>query len=205
MTSRRRIGASDSVTRAKLLDAAERLLLDEGYAAVTSRRVGQEAVVSPQLVHYYFRTMDDLFLEVFRRRAEEGIAQFTAAMDAERSIRTIWDLRNPGPEARFNLEFVALANHRKAIQAEIASYAIRFRDLQLAAIAGVLADHGIGRDVLPPEVLLVALTGVTQIISLESALGITAGHEETLAFIEELLARLEATPAPAGATAPTSA
>ena len=72
MDSARRMGAKDSLTRTKLLDAAERLMLEEGYAAVTSRRVGRKAGISSQLVHYYFRTMDDLFLEVFRRRAEEG-------------------------------------------------------------------------------------------------------------------------------------
>jgi AcrR family transcriptional regulator len=39
----RRIGAKDSKTRAQLLDAAERLLLEEGYAAVTSRRLAASA------------------------------------------------------------------------------------------------------------------------------------------------------------------
>ena len=58
--------------RGALLDAAEQLMLEEGYAAVTSRRVAAQAGLKPQLVHYYFRTMDDLFLAVFRRRAEPG-------------------------------------------------------------------------------------------------------------------------------------
>ena len=72
----RRIGAPDSKTRAQLMDAAELVLREEGYAAVTSRRVAARAGLKPQLVHYYFRTMDDLFLEVFRRRAEENLARF---------------------------------------------------------------------------------------------------------------------------------
>ena len=63
--SSRRIGSRDSKTRAQLLDAAERLMRDEGYAAVTSRRVAAEAGLKPQLVHYYFRTMDDLFVDLF--------------------------------------------------------------------------------------------------------------------------------------------
>ena len=44
-----------------------------------------------------------------------------------------------------NIEFVALANHRKAIRDEIARYARRFRELQLEAIAAILDDHGIAR------------------------------------------------------------
>ena len=78
MDSARRMGTKESQTRAQLLDAAERLMLEDGYAAVTSRRVGQKAGISSQLVHYYFATMDDLFLEVFRRRAEAGFARFRA-------------------------------------------------------------------------------------------------------------------------------
>ena len=73
----------------------ERLLLEEGYAAVTSRRVAAKAGLKPQLVHYYFRTMDDLFLEVFRRRAEEGFAQFERAIADEPSLRTIWSSADP--------------------------------------------------------------------------------------------------------------
>ena len=42
----RRIGAEDSATRARLLDVAQQLMLDEGYAAVTSRRVAREAGLS---------------------------------------------------------------------------------------------------------------------------------------------------------------
>ena len=73
MTSARRIGAPDAKNRGVLLDAAEQLMLEEGYAAVTSRRVAEKAALKPQLVHYYFRTMDELFLAAFRRRAEEGL------------------------------------------------------------------------------------------------------------------------------------
>ena len=63
----RRLGAPDAKNRTVLLDAAEQLMRDEGYAAVTSRRVAEKAGLKPQLVHYYFRTMDDLFLELYRR------------------------------------------------------------------------------------------------------------------------------------------
>ena len=85
MTATRRLGASDSDTRARLLDAAEQLMLREGYAAVSSRRVAAEAGIKPQLVHYYFRTMDDLFLETYRRRAT---APTTARPSVTRSRTT---------------------------------------------------------------------------------------------------------------------
>jgi AcrR family transcriptional regulator len=167
-----------------LLDAAERLMLREGYAAVTSRRVAAEAGVKAQLVHYYFHAMDDLFLEVYRRRAEEGIARFAAAVDAHPALRTVWRLGIDLRGAAFNIEFVALANHRKAIRDEIAHYAQRFREMQLTAIAAILSEYGVSTDDCPPVVALLAMTGVTQVMALEAALGVTKGHSEMLEFVD---------------------
>jgi TetR/AcrR family transcriptional regulator len=191
MAAVRRIGAQDSKTRAQLLDAAERLMLDEGYAGVTSRRVASRAGLKPQLVHYYFRTMDDLFLEVFRRRADEGLERFAKAVAENRSLRTLWEYSSQPPGAAFTIEFVVLANHRKAIRAEIAHYAERFRKMQLDAIEALLADHGLPADTYPPIVVLLALTGLTQVMALEDTLGVTAGHAETMAYVEQVIAKLE--------------
>ena len=43
MASARRIGAPDAKNRAALIDAAEALMIEDGYAAVTSRRVAEKA------------------------------------------------------------------------------------------------------------------------------------------------------------------
>ena len=95
--------------------------------------------------------------------------------------------RTPAPARRFNLEFVALANHRKAIRAEIASYAERFRTLQLEAISSILAARGPLPDGMTPEVVLVVMAGVAQLIALERPLGVSGGHDAALAFIEQYL------------------
>jgi TetR/AcrR family transcriptional regulator len=192
MDSARRIGAKDSLTRAKLLDAAEQLMLADGYAAVTSRQVGRTAGLSSQLVHYYFATMDDLFLEVFRRRADEGLARFERALETKPTLRTIWSSLNDGSGSSFNLEFVALANHRKAIRAEIASYAERFRTMQLAAISAILAEREPLPNGITPTTILVAMAGISQLVALERALGVSGGHDEILAFIERYLSAEDA-------------
>jgi AcrR family transcriptional regulator len=193
-SSSRRMGASDSKTRAQLVDAAEALLLEEGYAAVTSRRVAAKAGLKPQLVHYYFRTMDDLYLEVLRRQADHNLAQFEQAIAADGSLRNLWRLNADPRGAAFTVEFVALANHRKAIRAEIARYAERFRAAQIDAITAALAAQGIPDAQLPPIVALLLMTGLSQVLALEDALGVTAGHETTIAFVERTLADLEAAP-----------
>ena len=189
--SPRRIGATDSKTRAQLLDAAEQLLLEEGYAAVTSRRVAAKAGLTPALVHYYFRTMDDLFVEVFRRRAEENLARFERTVGAAPSLRALWRFGADPRGAVFTMEFVALANHRKVIRAEIARYAERHRAAQLDALTAALAADGITRDDMPPIVGLLVMTGLSQVLALEQVLGVTSGHDETLAFVEHTIALLE--------------
>jgi AcrR family transcriptional regulator len=189
--SPRRIGATDSKTRAQLLDAAELVLLEEGYAAVTSRRVAARAGLKPQLVHYYFRTMDELFLEVFRRRAEESVARVERVVATDGSLRAIWQISADLRRARFNIEFVALANHRKSIRTEIARYAERLRATQLEAMTAALTSLGVSEVEIPPIAALLLMTGVTQVLALEDALGVTAGHDATRAFIEQTIARVD--------------
>ena len=191
MATARRIGAPDSKTRARLLDATEQLMLEEGYAAVSSRRVAAEAGLKPQLVHYYFRTMDDLFLEVLRRRAEQNLERYERALASDRPLRALWHLTTDARGAAMTMEFAALANHRKAIRIEIARYAERFRQIQLDVLAKVLDDSGLPADQCPPVVALMTMTGISQVLALEEALGITTGHDETVAFVEQHIDQLE--------------
>jgi AcrR family transcriptional regulator len=191
-SSPRRIGTADSTTRAQLVDAAEQLLIEEGYAAVTSRRVAAKADLKPQLVHYYFRTMDDLFLEVFRRRAEANFARFDRAVAEDASLSVLWQMNAEPRGAAFLIEFVALANHRKAIRAEIASWAERWRAVQLEALTTALEAVGVTPDTFPPEAALLLMTGVANVLAIEHSLGVTSGHDATLSFIERAVAGLEA-------------
>ena len=57
----------NSATRAALLDAAEQIMVEEGYAGVSTRRLAARAGANSALVYYYFGNMDNLFVELFRR------------------------------------------------------------------------------------------------------------------------------------------
>ncbi len=144
-----------------------------------------------QLVHYYFGSMDDLFLDMYRRRFQEGCERLRSAMEVHPSLRTVWRFGVDRFGLAFSLEFVALANHRKAIRDEISWSAERFRDLQLDAIATILRDRGISPEVCPPVVVLLAMSGVSQTIAIEEALGITSGHEEMVQFVERWIDQAE--------------
>jgi TetR/AcrR family transcriptional regulator len=194
MTSGRRIGAPDGKNRGVLLDAAEKLLLDEGYAAVTSRRVAEVAGLKPQLVHYYFRTMEDLYLAVFRRMAEAGFEVLAKALASPQPLWALWQFSTQPEATRLTMEFMGLANHRKALRAEIVHFAERFRAEQNRAIAAALQRYGFDAGDVPPVVWTVFATSVSQALVVERALGMTTGHAETFAFCERWIRRLEGEP-----------
>jgi AcrR family transcriptional regulator len=197
MTSARRIGAPDAKNRAVLLDAAEQLMLEEGYAAVTSRRVAERAALKPQLVHYYFRTMDELFLAAFRRRAEQGLEVQAMVLQAPQPLWALWRFSTDPAATTITMEFIALANHRKALKAEIAFYAERFREEQRKALTTILARYGrsAGTPVqIPPLVWSVLMTSVSRVLVIEQALDMSAGHSETVEIVESYLRYIEGDP-----------
>lgn len=196
MTSARRIGAPDAKNRALLLDAAEQLMLEEGYAAVTSRRLANKAGLKPQLVHYYFRAMEELFLEVFRRRAEEALEVHARLLQSPQPLWALWRFGTDPAFTRISMEFMALANHRKEMRTEIAYYAARLREDQRQAVTAALERYGQVREDIPPVVWTVLMSSLSWFLVLEQAVGIDGGHAETVELVESYLRRLEGEPRP---------
>ncbi|SEH79302.1 regulatory protein, tetR family [Mycolicibacterium rutilum] len=183
-------GGRESATRAALIEATAQVMLEEGYAAATSRRVANRAGVKPALVHYYFPSMDDLFLAVLREGAEANLARQRDAVVSDEPLHALWRL-NSTHGARLFMEFIALANHRKAIRSEIAAYAERFGDAEEAAVAAAMTAHGVDLQAFPPVVMSMIVTSLARIVLLERGLGITRGHAEAEAFIQRYLDRFE--------------
>jgi AcrR family transcriptional regulator len=138
MAPARRSPVDDSATRTALLDAAAAVMLEEGYAAVSTRRVAERAGVNNGLVSYYFGTLDSLFIELFRRGAERSLARLTRALQSPQPLWALWELTHDFTSNALTMEFIALANHRKAIRAEIAEYSRKFRTMQVEALSGVI-------------------------------------------------------------------
>jgi AcrR family transcriptional regulator len=193
--STRRIGAEDSATRAALLDAAQDLMLESGYAAVTSRRVAARAALKPQLVHYYFRTMDDLFLALFRRGAEQNLDRQARALASAQPLRALWEFSCDPAGTRLMMEFTALANHRTVIRDEIKAYADRFRDQQVEAMTELFERNGVDASEMPPVAVAVLAAGLSRVLVMEDVLGVDDGHPEVLAMVERFLAQVDGKPA----------
>ena len=188
-TRQNRRGA-DAGARGKLIEATARIMREEGYAAATSRRVAAEAGVKQALVYYYFPTMDDLFVEVLRAGAETALARMRALLADDDPLQALWLMNSDSAVTTLNAEFMALANHRKAIGAELKAYAERVRDIETAAVTMVLRANHIDLDEYPPVAISMLIAQVARSLCNESAVGVTQGHDELRAFVERQMSVL---------------
>ena len=183
--------ADDSVARTALLDAAERLLVEEGYAAVTSRRVSAEAGVNNGLVYYYFGTMDELFIQLFRRRSEGSLERLRQVLDDPQPLWALWEFTHEATNNAITMEFIALANHRKAIKDEIATYSRAHRRLQLDRLTATLRTYGVDSERWPATAILVLMAGTARFLLMEEGFDVQTGHAEAVAVIEREITALE--------------
>jgi TetR/AcrR family transcriptional regulator, regulator of autoinduction and epiphytic fitness len=187
MATARKAKADDGGTRRRLIEATAQIMHDEGYAAATSRRVAARAGVRQPLVHYYFPTMDDLFLAVLREGADAALEQMRAALTNNDPLRTLWAINSDSRRTVLNAEFMALANHRKAIGVELAAYAERVRDIESAAVTVVLRAGNIDLETYPPVVISMLIAQIARSLCNEDAVGVTLGHDEMRRFVERQL------------------
>jgi AcrR family transcriptional regulator len=184
-------GNGDAGARSNLMEATARIMREEGYAAATSRRVAAEAGVKQALVYYYFPTMDDLFLEVLRAGAEAALTRMRDLLTVADPLAALWEINSDSALTSLNAEFMALANHRKAIGAELKAYAERVRDIETAAVTMVLRANGVDLATYPPVAISMLIAQAARSLCNESAVGVTQGHAELRAFVEGQLSLLK--------------
>jgi AcrR family transcriptional regulator len=184
----RRIGAETSATRAAILTATEALIRDEGYGAVSTRRVAARAGLKPSLVHYYFPTTDDLLIAVSRKGAAESDVQMEAALQSADPLRALWGYFKDSSRTAMALEFMALANRRPALREHMAEHSHEMRQRQVVVLERLL-DETLKERCAPAGLSLV-LAGVGRALVMEGSLGVTAGHEEAIAFVDQWIDQL---------------
>lgn len=188
MTTPRNGKSPDTGARQRLITATAKIMRDEGYAAATSRRVAAEAGVKQALVYYYFPTMDQLFVEVLREGAEASLQAIRTALADEDPLQVLWSMNSDLRLTALNTEFMALANHRKAIRAELKAYAERVRDIETAAVSVALRARGIAMNDYPAVAISMLIAQTARSLCNESAVGVTLGHAELRAFMERQFA-----------------
>jgi AcrR family transcriptional regulator len=187
MTSTPGSQARGSRSRLKLVKAAYDLLGEEGYQAFSARRVAQRAELKPQLVHYYFRSMEDLVVAVFERSAAVYFRLHDEALSSRHPIRALWALNSNLPEGKRMTEYVALGKVYPALREEMRATGERFRAMQVEAMERVYAERGFEEVKLGPKGLVLLMSAVARNFVIEGEVGLRLGHDEVEALIARLL------------------
>lgn len=189
MTTPRRPRAATAAKRDHLLDATEQLMLRDGYAAVTSRRVEAEAGIK---LHYHFGTIDDLFIALVRRRGEGNVERIATALASPEPLRAWWELAADRRGNGLLVELTAAANHRPALQAELAAFARASRHLEVEALRQLLGEYGVDAEVFPAELVAAAVHGLGFAMAHDQVAGFDTAQDEATAAMRRLVDRLEA-------------
>jgi AcrR family transcriptional regulator len=191
MSSGGGVGAAKSPKLDAIVDSTLAMMLEEGYASVTYRGVAARAGVAAGLVQYYFPSLDDLFIAVLRRRTDELVEQLTELDTARQPLRAVWDYASDRTGTALLMEFMALANHRKAIGAVIGEGGERLRRALLDNLSSKWASYGLSEDDLSPRAVLFLMSCIPRMAHLEESFGTSTGHAEAFALVERFLDRVE--------------
>jgi len=181
MASNRRLGTESSETRARLIEAAKQVLREEGWAALTARRVAEAVGLTRHTVHYYFGTMDDLLVAVMRGEGEKVREGLALAVQSANPLRVIWEMS--GHATEFTYELLGQAMRRKSARAELVEHTKEFRRFLAEAVALELQARGLKPSV-PPLAITLVMQSISQTVAVERELGNDLGHPETLALME---------------------
>lgn len=191
MVVKRRIGAESSATRTVLMDAVEAVMREDGYAALTARRVAERANLKYQLVFYYFETMDELLLATYRRHIGRYRETIEQALRSDRPLHAYWTVNSNSHDAVLNMEFMAMSNHNEVVRAETIRFGEELRRFNIERIAPAIATATSAGDTITPAAVMMVLNYVGSLLGLETALGISGVHSEIRALVNWCVDRLE--------------
>lgn len=192
-------GARQQATTA-LMDAAEQLLFEVGYAGVTTRRVAEVAGVKHGLVHYYFGSMEELLTQTLERFVEQ-LAAPLEALYADRNLTFAEKWRIGGqfwveePTSRFPkilLELLAMGWNMPGLQPRIGEVHARFRGIFAHYFGEALREYGLDETQFPLKVVVAAVTSYQLGLIVEGLSGVEEGHAELLEWIQRWIDGLEA-------------
>jgi len=191
MRTERGVGSGRSSNQTAILHGTEEIMREQGYAAVTYRSVAARAGVTPGLVQYYFPALENLFIAVLRAGTDRILERLARVSEADQPLRALWDYANSRDGTVMLMEFMALANHRKAVAPVIGEGGERIRQAQLKTLTAVWERYGVPEGDVAPAALLFLMSAIPRMIHLEETFGTVTGHVEAVALVERFLDRVE--------------
>ena len=183
---------------AAFLDAAERLLIKEGAAGISTRQLAREAGHNHGLVHYYFGSVDELLLQALERFTNRVVDRQRAMYASDAPFAHKWrtamsyieeDLAAGYPKVWAELE--ALAWNRPALRQRLRTVSDRWRSLLRDALAEAIQEYGLDGERFSAEAWAALVMQFNKGLLFERLLGFDRGHAELLAAIDRWLASLE--------------
>src|SRR5215471_14520817 len=172
-----------------LLDAAERLLVEQGYGAVTTRNLAERAGVNHGLVHYYFGSMEEVMVQVLERFTARLLERQRAMYSSDRSFlekwRAAWAFQEQDLASGYSkiwLELQAMTWNRPELRARIQQVNEEWRRVLTEAFAPALREFGFHALSLEASVSLVMT--MAQGYVLERLSDIDGRHRALLSEIE---------------------
>src|SRR5262245_14816512 len=172
-----------------LLDAAEHLLVEHGYGAITTRRLAEQAGINPGLVHYHFGSMEEVMVQVLERFTARLIARQRAMYASDRSFlekwRAAWAFQEEDLESGYSkiwLELQAMAWNRPELRARVQRVNAEWRRVLTEALAPAVREYGF--DALSLDATVGLVMTMAQGYALERLSGIDTGHTALLSEIE---------------------
>lgn len=189
---------SDVPPREALLDAAERLVVAEGYAAVTTRRLADEAGLNHGLIHYYFGSMEELFVQVLERftaslieRQQEMYTQDIPFLDKWRAAMEYLDEDAASGYQKLWLELQAMAWNKPELRERVAKVNAAWRAVLTETFEAAVKEYDLAGTPFPVDSLVSLVMTFNQGLILERLSGVTEGHASLLESIDAWLSSLQ--------------
>jgi AcrR family transcriptional regulator len=187
-----RIEATDA-----LLDAAEQLLVEIGFAGITTRKLAERAGVNHGLVHYYFGSMEELLLRVVERFTDQLIerqkAMYAAPVPFIEKWRQAMRFLDEDAESGYQklyLELQAMGWNDAPVRDRLKHVQERWIEVVTEAFETGLTELGVDRRRYPTKAVVSLVVTFNQGIMLERLSGVDSGHRELLRMIDRMLERL---------------
>ena len=87
-------------TEQLILEVAEKLFIEKGYTGTRTAEIANEAGVNQALLHYYFRTKENLFNQIFEQKATQLLECFSMSVDNDSAF---FEELKAGIEAHFEI------------------------------------------------------------------------------------------------------
>src|SRR4051794_28013441 len=189
---------SRSATAEALLDAAERLLVEVGHGGISTRRLATEAGANQGLVHYYFGSIDELFVQVLERFTERLVARQREMYAGDAPFiekwRAAWRFQEEDIESGYSkiwMELQALSWGHPELRPRVARVNGEWRAVLREAFERAAEEYGVDENEFPVDAMVALTMTFGQGYALERLEGIDTGHAELLDWIERRLESLE--------------